>query len=131
MSDSEVALCWVTAENKPLAMFQRNRAIQVRRSMELSSLYHVKSECNPSDIGTRPEKVKLSDVGPGSRWEEGDPWMKLEIGEALQQKIIKPALELRVKEEEESEFSKGLIFEKVPEILTRGHVICESRISKI
>ena len=129
--DSEVALCWVTAENKPLAMFQRNRAIQVRRSMELKDIFHVKTECNPSDIGTRPDKVTVDDVGPGSRWEEGDPWMRLEIEEAIEMGTIRPALELRVKEEEESEFSKGIIFETVPEILTRGHVISESRVSKI
>ena len=131
VGDSEVALCWVTAENKPLAMFQRNRAIQVRRSMELTDIYHVKTECNPSDVGTRPDKVKVSDVGPGSRWEEGDPWMRLDIEEALEMGTIKPALDLRIKDEEESEFSKGLIFEKVPEILTRGHIISESRVTKI
>jgi hypothetical protein len=131
VGDSTVALCWITTENKPLAIFQRNRAVQVRRSMDLNDIYHVKTDSNPSDVGTRPEKVTLEDVGPGSRWEEGDPWMRLEIEEVLQMGIIKPASELRIQDEEESEFSKGLIFERVPEILTRGHVISEKRVSLI
>ena len=129
--DSEVALCWVTTENKPLAIFQRNRAIQVRRSLELTDLYHVRTEANPSDVGTRPGRVTLSDIGPGSRWEEGDAWMKLEFSESVDKGIIKPASCLRVRDEEESEYRKGLVFEKVPEILTRGHVIDEMRVGKI
>ena len=128
VGDSEVALCWVTAENKPLAIFQRNRAIQVRRSMDLDDIYHVRTEFNPSDVGTRPGKVTLEDVGPGSRWEEGDDWMKQEIENVLEMEIIKPAKGLRIKDEEESEFRQGLIFERVPEILTRGHVINERRV---
>ena len=76
---SVVALCWVTAENKPLALYHRNRSIQIRRAMNIENLYHLGTEWNPRDIGTRPERVKIADMGPGSRWEEGDPWMKLEF----------------------------------------------------
>ena len=128
VGDSEIALCWVTAENKPLAMFQKNRAIQVRRSINLDNIYHVKTDHNPSDVGTRPGKVTAADVGPGSRWEDGDDWMKKELAEVLEMGIIKPATGLRIKDEEESEFKKGLIFEQVPEVLTRGHMINETRL---
>ena len=65
-SDSTIALCWVTAERKRLSLYHRNRSIQIRRGTELSQLYHVDTEHNPADIGTRPEKVKLSVVGPDS-----------------------------------------------------------------
>ena len=57
--------------------------------------------------------------------------MKHDITESIEKGIIKPASDLRVKDEEESEFRKGLVFEKVPEILTRGHVIDEVRVSKL
>jgi hypothetical protein len=30
--DSEIALCWTTAENKPHAFFHKNRAVQIRRA---------------------------------------------------------------------------------------------------
>ena len=70
--DSEIALCWTTSENKPLGIFHRNRVNQIKRSVEAKDLYHVRTDVNPSDIGTRPSKVTMSDVGPGSRWECGD-----------------------------------------------------------
>ena len=61
--DSEIALCWTTAENKPLAIFHKNRAVQIRRSVNLEDLYHVRTDVNHSDLGTRPSKVTLADVG--------------------------------------------------------------------
>ena len=81
----------------------------------------MRTDHNPSDIGTRPEKVKENDVGPNSVWEKGTDWMHNEFEEALENDIIKPAKMLRLKEDEEEEFEKGLIFEKTPEILVRGH----------
>ena len=123
-----MALCWVTAENKPLAKFQRNRSIQIRRSMKLEDLYHVRTDSNPSDVGTRPSKVTVDDVGPGSRWEEGDTWMKRDIDDVLQQRILKTSVDLRVKDDEDCDYRNGFIFDTVPEVLTRGHVIGEKRV---
>ena len=73
--------------------------------MELENLYHVRTDENPADCGSRPEKVKISDVGPNSRWETGEPWMNLDIPEAVSSGILKPALELRVSEEIEKDFN--------------------------
>ena len=64
-----IALCWVSAEKKTLSMFHRNSVIQIRRGSSLDHLYHVVTEENLADVGTRPEKVKLTDVGPDSEWE--------------------------------------------------------------
>ena len=63
VADSEIALCWTITETKPLAIYHRNRSIQIRRSVNLDDLYHVKTEFNPSDCGTRPSNVSLSDIG--------------------------------------------------------------------
>ena len=127
--DSYIALCWTTAESKPLAIFHRNRAIQIRRSVEKQDLYHVRTDANPSDIGTRPEKVTIADVGPGSVWENGVEWMTMDMATALKLGSIKPAASLRLKEEQENEYKKGLTFEKVPELLTRGHQVSERRLN--
>ena len=54
--DSVISLCWVSAENKSLSMFHRNRVIQIRRGSDMSCLYHVVTEENLADLGTRPEK---------------------------------------------------------------------------
>ena len=61
--DSIKALFWTTSENKRLSMFHRNRVIQIRRGTAMEEIYHVTTAENPSDIGTRPDKVTLQDVG--------------------------------------------------------------------
>ena len=65
-SDSTIALSWTTAEMKPLAMFNKNRVVQIRRGTNIEDLYHVRTEFNCADIGTRPGKVSIQDVIPGS-----------------------------------------------------------------
>ena len=69
------------------------------------------------------DKVSIEDVGPDSRYENGDAWMKLELDEAVQQGFLKPAQDLKSSlTEHEKEFKKSFIFEKEPEVLTSGHV---------
>ena len=79
-------------------MFHRNRVIQIRRGSELDRLYHVITEENLADLGTRPEKVRLTDVGPDSEWENGKPWMRCEVSQAIDNGILKPISELRGEE---------------------------------
>ena len=59
-SDSTIALCWLTSEKLRLSLFHRNRVIQVRRGTNLEDVFHVRTESNPADCGTRPDKVKLT-----------------------------------------------------------------------
>ena len=54
-------------------MYHRNRVIQIRRGSELDSLYHVVAEENLADLGTRPEKVRLTDVGLAAKPERHRP----------------------------------------------------------
>ena len=130
-SDSTIALCWVTSEQLRLNEFHRNRVVQIRRGVELNKIFHVKTDLLVADIGTRPEKVSIEDIMPGSRWHNGEKWMKITVAEAIGQGHIKPALELRVKDEEKDEFKDGIVFDKIPEVLTRGHALNQDRISKL
>ena len=41
------------------------------------------------------------------------------------------SMELRISDTEKEDYKEGIIFEKVPELLTRGHVLNRERISKI
>ena len=75
-SDSVISICWITSENKKLSLYHRNRVVQVRFHTELEKIYHVKTDYNPSDIGTRPNKVRDEDVGPESVWENGYDWIR-------------------------------------------------------
>ena len=133
IGDSTIALSWVSSEKKRLSLFHRNRCVQIRRGTELDVLYHVVSDCNPSDIGTRPEAVKDSDVGPSSNWEKGLPWMRNSIPDAVDKGILTPISNLRLKEEEEDDYKKGMVFEKTPGILTRGHptVLLSTRVENV
>ena len=124
-------LCWITSEQLRLNEFHRNRVVQVRRGVELENIYHVKTDLLVADVGTRPDKVKVEDVMTGSRWHNGEDWMRWTVGQAVAKGCIKPALSLRMNEEEKDEFKDGIIFEKVPEVLTRGHALNQDRISKM
>jgi hypothetical protein len=129
--DSVIALCWVTSENKQLGIFHRNRVIQVRRGTNLDDLYHCRTDHNPSDVGTRPSKVTLADVGPDSRWHNGDEWMTWDLEKAISAGVIKPASALRVNKEEEDEYTDGFLIDKQPDVSTRGHFANETRIARI
>ena len=107
--DSIIALCWVTSEKKSLSTFHRNRVIQIRHGTDLERLYHVKTEENLADLGTRPEKVKVTDVGPESEWENGKEWMRQELSAAVSNGILKPVSELRLNPESDEEFKEGLL----------------------
>ena len=117
--DSVIALCWVSTEKKSLSMFHRNRVIQIRRGSELDHIYHVKTEENVADLGTRPERVKITDVGPDSVWECGKPWMHWEVSKAVEKGILKPISEVRSLEEKESDdYKEGLIFgNDIPDVM--------------
>lgn len=128
--DSRIALFWATSENRRLGIFHRARVLQIKRGSSLDQLYHVRSAYNPCDVGTRPDKLSMEAVGPDSMWQTGAEWMTGDLDEAIACDIIKPALQLRIKPEEENDFNDGCVFEK-PEILTRGHVTNQTRINKI
>ena len=59
--------------------------------------------------------------------------MNREIDEAITTGILTPIADLRMNEEEEEMFNKGLVFEKSHEILTRGHpaILLTARVEKV
>ena len=138
--DSQIALHWNISDSRKLGIWHRNRVIQIRRGTSLECLYHVGTEFNVADVGTRADKVSIEDIGPESRFENGDPWMKLDISEAVEKGFLRRALDLKPSSviEEDEDFKRGFVFEKEPEILTRGHLaepqveqVSHSRIEKI
>ena len=126
--DSVIALCWVSAEKKSLSIFHRNRVIQIRRGSELSSLYHVATDQNLADLGTRPDKVKLSDIGPNSEWENGRSWMHMDVSQAVEEGVLKPISELRgVDEKDAEDYKDGLVIgSDLPDIIC--HKVSSDRV---
>ena len=132
IGDSMITLCWVSSDRKRLSLFHKNRVIQVRRGTPLENMFHVTSENNPADIGTRPDRVTLDDTKQDSKWISGLEWMRHDIQEAVESGILKPVADVRLNsKEEEDRFHDGCVFDTVPEVLTRGHVLNQQRISLI
>ena len=77
-------------------------------------IYHV-----TSDIPTRLNKGSISDVGPGSEWEEGRPWIQKEISTLVRECTITPTSALTINEEDKkAEYTEGLISPHIPDTLT-------------
>ena len=132
VGDSVITLCWVSSDKKRLSQYVRNRVIQVRRTTELENMYHVCTDHNPADVGTRPELVTLEDVQTNSKWISGVEWMRHDVHEAVKKGVLKPVADLRLNTKEEIDnFHDGCVFDQVPEVLTRGHVLNQRRISLI
>ena len=94
-------------------------------------MFHVRTDLNAADLGTRPDKVRIEDVLPGSTWHNGYKWMTCPLTEAVQDGSIVPVSDLKISDSEQEEYKEGIIFNKIPELLTRGHVLNKERIDRI
>jgi hypothetical protein len=66
-------------EMKPLAMFHKNRELQIRRGTDLEQLYHVCTEMKAANIGPRAEKVSLTEVISDFVFHMGYAWMRMDF----------------------------------------------------
>ena len=80
VTDSEIALYWITSQTKRQKPYVRNRAIEVNRFTKPTDWYHISSEMNPADIGTR-KGASIEDVDQNSEWINGRTWMALPFGD--------------------------------------------------
>ena len=55
----------------------------------------------------------------------------MEIEDAIECRYLKPASELRLSVEQEDDYERGLVYEKVREVLTRAHVVSAQRVDLI
>ena len=85
--DARIALHWVLSDKKRLGLWHRTRSVQIRRGTPLENLYHVRTDMNVADGPTRPDKFDVSDMGPGSVWELGLPWMHEDLDVIIEKGI--------------------------------------------
>ena len=124
IGDAQITLYWVLSEKKRLGLWHRTRAAQIRRGTPIENIYHIKSVANVADGPTRPDKLKIeTDLGPGSVWETGLPWMKLDLDDLVSDGLLTPATNIVLKDTEKREFEEGFVIDKTPDILTQGHVV--------
>ena len=125
--DARIPLYWVLSDKKRLGLWHRTRSVQIRRGTPLENLFHVKTEFNVADGPNRPEKLDLSvDLGPGSKWEVGLPWMTKDLEDIVSEGILTPVSQLTLRDEEKKEYDEGFVIERSPDILTRGHLLTPS-----
>ena len=75
LSDSMVALHWISNQRKILKIWVRNHVIEINRLVDLSCWGYVESKNMISDLGTR-KGATINDVVEGSDWYNGLDWMK-------------------------------------------------------
>ena len=119
--DAMIPLFWVLSDKKRLGIWHRTRSVQVRRGTPMENIYHVQTAYNVADGPTRPDKLTFEDVGPGTPWEIGLPWMSMDLDKIIEQKILTPIQEHMMNDEDKEEFEEGFVIERTPDVLTRGH----------
>ena len=119
--DAQIPLFWTLTDKKRLGLWHRTRAAQIRRGTEMENLFHVKTSFNVADGPTRPKENVQSLVGPGTEWECGLPWMTKDISQAIEDKILTPATDLVLSDNEKKDYDEGFVFDRTPDVLTRGH----------
>ena len=105
LSDSMVALHWISSTTRRLKTFIRSLVIEVNRLTDVKKWRYIESSKMPADIGTR-KGATLSDVNQDSPWINGLPLMvederdlpvqtieeiklnQLELAEAEKEKIV-------------------------------------------
>ena len=102
--DSEIALHWIASKTKRLKPWVRNRVIEISRFSNVADWFHVESELNPADAGTR-KGAKIDDIRQGSKWIGGDPWMHLPL-EDLKGSVLKDVNDVKLKAEQLAELNK-------------------------
>ena len=84
-TDSTIAMCWCHNLSKKLRMYTLYRVADIRRNIlgtanvtdkELS-IFHIDGKINIADLLTKPLDTQPKDLGIGSDWQEGLPWMTL------------------------------------------------------
>ena len=78
LTDSQIVLHWLNNAELKMKTFVRNRVIDICRFTHPTLWKYVKSENMPADIATR-RCSRINEVGPGSMWQEGFPWMKGDV----------------------------------------------------
>ena len=80
LTDSQVALYWISTFKAELLLWVRNRVIEINRLAPMEFWRYVRSKDNIADMGTRKGST-IEDIGPESEWINGKPWMKLPVEE--------------------------------------------------
>ena len=77
VTDNTIVLYWIHSDQRPLHVSIRNPVIQIRRFSTPDQWYHIDTEQNLADLGTRT--AELQDIDVDSEWQCGKQWMALDF----------------------------------------------------
>ena len=94
ITDSSIVLFWINTDTRPLNVTVRNAVIEIRRFTSTQQWFHIDTNNNIADLGTRTAEVE--DIAANTDWQLGKPWMKVSKDEMP----IKSLEETKVSQEE-------------------------------
>ena len=100
-TDSQIALHWVTNDEKPLKQWVRNRVIDINRFTNKDQWKYIHTNNMIADLGTRRGST-FKDIDQHSPWINGFPWMSQDITNFP----MESAQELRLSHNQISEVEK-------------------------
>ena len=77
LTDSQIALYWISNSQLPLKQWTRNRVIEINRLTSQKNWFYIETKSMTVDIGTR-KGAEISDILENSRWVNGEDWAKLD-----------------------------------------------------
>ena len=101
LTDSQIALHWISNDEKPLKQWVRNRVLEIHRFTNRDQWFYVQSDQNVADLGTR-RGVTLNDINQTSTWINGHNWMKQDKSSFP----IKSVTDLKLSDQQLNEINK-------------------------
>lgn len=75
LTDSQIALYWISNDEKPLKKWVRSRVLEIQRFTEKDQWFYIPTDQMIADLGTR-RGVNFKDIDQSSVWINGHDWMK-------------------------------------------------------
>ena len=95
VTDSSVVCFWITKNPIKLGAYQRKRVCGILENFKAEQIYHIRSECNIADTGTK-NQISIDSCFPNSTFHEGPPFLSLGIEKCVSSGILKPLNEVIV-----------------------------------
>ena len=108
----------------------RNRVTAIRSKIDLNLLYHVDGKFNPTNVGTRPNKITVDSVKPRYIWLKGHPWMQRSLEEARKEGIIKHMEDIKLNNENKKKVKDGIVFDVFDESDDKAGVFAVCNLAK-
>ena len=114
-TDSTVAGLWTLRDPFTLAAYQRVRTQNIKKKVDISNIFHIRSEWNPADCGTKkPESLSI--IEPGSFFNAGPAIFTLGIDACVANNCLKPISELTMDPSLKKIALDGVLIEAIPKI---------------